>query len=285
MPHYSPLRYPGGKNCIFKFVANLFGENNLYGVSYAEPYAGGAGLGLRLLFEEYISKFYINDLDRSIFAFWKAILEDSDEFCKWLNDVDVSMNSWHYYKEIQRNSDSVDIFELAKSTFFLNRTNISGVIKGGVIGGLNQKGKYKIDVRFEKENLIAKIKKIDRFKDRIFISNTDGLEFIKKLERKKEDIFIYLDPPYYQKGAELYMNSYSENDHKRLAEYIYRMQKKWMVSYDCHQFILHLYADKNKLDYKLSQGTSNRIGKEILVFSDNISFKRSMDSLKCPAVI
>lgn len=280
MPHYSPLRYPGGKNCIFNFVANLFDENNLYGISYAEPYAGGAGLGLRLLFEEYITHLYINDLDRSIFAFWKAILENSEGFCKWLNDVKVSMDSWRYYKEIQENKDSVSVFELAKSTFFLNRTNISGVIKGGVIGGLDQKGKYKIDARFGKKDLISRIRKICRFKDRISISNIDGLGFIKKLEQKKENTFIYLDPPYYQKGAELYMNSYSEKDHKRLAEYVDGMQKKWMVSYDCHKFILNLYTEKRKLVYKLSQGTSNRIGEEILVFSDNLSFKGSMNSLE-----
>ena len=285
MVHCSPLRYPGGKSCIFRFVASLFDENKLGGVSYAEPYAGGAGLGLRLLFEEYIAKVYINDLDRSIFAFWKAILEDSDNFCKWLKDVDISIDSWRYYKEIQRKKDFVDIFELAKSTFFLNRTNISGVIKGGAIGGFDQKGKYKINARFKKENLISRIRKIYRFRDRIFVSNIDGLKFIKKLEQKKENTFIYLDPPYYQKGAELYMNSYFEQDHKKLAKYVDSMQKKWMVSYDCHKFILNLYAEKEKLAYKLSQSTSNRIGKEILVFSDNISFERSMNNLECPIII
>lgn len=285
MPHYSPLRYPGGKNCIFKFVANLFAENNFCGVSYAEPYAGGAGLGLRLLFEEYIAQFYINDLDRSIFAFWKVILENSDEFCRWLKDVDVSMDSWRHYRGIQDNKEFVDIFDLAKSTFFLNRTNISGVIKGGVIGGFEQKGKYKINARFNKEDLIIRIKKIGKFKDRIFISNTDGLEFIKKLERKKENVFIYLDPPYYQKGTELYMNFYSEKDHKKLAEYVDVMKKKWMVSYDCHKFILNLYTEKKKFVYKLSQGTSNRIGEEILIFSNDISFERSMESLESPLPI
>jgi DNA adenine methylase len=285
MPHYSPLRYPGGKNCIFKFVANLFNENDLDGASYAEPYAGGAGLGLRLLFEEYIGKFYINDLDRSIFSFWKVVLENSDEFCSWLKDVDVSIDSWHHYKAIQDNKESVDIFELAKSTFFLNRTNVSGVIKGGVIGGFNQEGKHKIDARFNKDDLIVRIRKIARFRSRIFISNTDGLEFIKKLERKKENVFIYLDPPYYQKGAELYMNSYSEKDHKKLAEYVAVMQKRWMVSYDCHKFILNLYSEKNKLVYKLSQSTSNRVGEEILVFSDDIYFKQSMSSLECPVTM
>jgi len=285
MPHYSPLRYPGGKNCIFKFVANLFDENNLYGISYAEPYAGGAGLGLRLLFEEYIDKMYINDLDTSIYAFWKTVLDDTDEFCKWLNDVKVSMASWQHYKKIQINRDSVDNLELAKSTFFLNRTNVSGIIKGGVIGGLDQKGKYKINARFNKEDLISRIRKIKKYKNRIFVSNNDGLKFINNLEKKKEDIFIYLDPPYYQKGRDLYMNSYSEIDHKNLAKYVCTMKKKWMVSYDRHKFILNLYMQKDMLTYRLSQSTSNKIGEEILIFSDNISYKQSANTLKCPITL
>jgi len=283
--HYSPLRYPGGKNCIFPFVSNIFYENNLIGISYAEPYAGGAGLALRLLFEGYVNHIHINDLDKSIYAFWISIINEPDEFCKWIEEVDVSIKNWNKYKDIQRNSENIDHFELAKSTFFLNRTNISGVIKGGVIGGQEQKGKYKIDARFNKQDLITRIKKIAGIKDRISISNLDGLSFINKLNRKKEDIFIYLDPPYYQKGADLYMNFYSKEDHKKLSKYIHKMHKKWMVSYDTHDFILNLYAEQNKIVYKLSQAASNRIGDEILIFSKQINFEESINALKSPIML
>jgi DNA adenine methylase len=64
----SPLRYPGGKSRIFPFVSQLFYENGMIGSSYAEPYAGGAGLALRLLFDEYVDKIYLNDLDKSIYG-------------------------------------------------------------------------------------------------------------------------------------------------------------------------------------------------------------------------
>lgn len=283
MSHFcSPLRYPGGKNCIFPFVSQLFYENELVGAAYAEPYAGGAGLALRLLFEEYVERIYINDLDRSIYAFWVSILTSPDAFCSWIDDVDVSMDSWHKYKSIQNNGQSVDMFELAKSTFFLNRTNVSGVIKGGVIGGYEQKGRYKIDARFKKSDLIERIQKIARFKDRIAVSNLDGLAFIKKMDEKPENIFIYLDPPYYQKGADLYMNFYSAGDHEKLSKHVREMKKKWMVSYDNHDFILNLYAEKKKVLYKLSQSASNRVGDEILIFSKDIAFKRSIDLLSSP---
>lgn len=281
----SPLRYPGGKNCIFPFVSKLFYENGFLGSAYAEPYAGGAGLALRLLFEEYVERIYINDLDRSIYAFWASVLDDPDGFCSWIEDVDVSMDSWYKYKAIQSEAKSVDLLELAKSTFFLNRTNVSGVIKGGVIGGYEQKGKYKINARFRKGDLIARIEKIARFRSRITVSNLDGLAFVKKMDGKAEEIFIYLDPPYYQKGADLYMNFYSKVDHERLSKQIHRMKKKWMVSYDHHEFILNLYATERKIVYKLSQSASNRVGDEVLIFSDEVSFKKSLDALRSPVCL
>lgn len=141
------------------FCLQVFYENGLIGINYAEPYAGGAGLALRLLFEEYVDRIFINDLDPSIYAFWKAIIRFPDEFCKWIDEVDISIDNWFRYRDIQRQKDIVSTFELAKSTFFLNRTNVSGVIKGGVIGGYKQLGKYKIDARFNKSELINRIQK------------------------------------------------------------------------------------------------------------------------------
>lgn len=285
--YYSPLRYPGGKSCIFNFVSKVFYENEMIGTNYAEPYAGGAGLALRLLFEEYVDKIFINDLDTSIYSFWKTILDYPDLFCDWIEDVEVSIENWHFYKEIQKSSKHTNInqIDLAKSTFFLNRTNISGVIKGGAIGGLEQKGKYKIDARFKKDDLISKIQKIASFRKRIIVSNDDGLKFIKRLEKKKEEVFIYLDPPYYQKAADLYMNFYSKQNHSELAKYVNKMKKKWMISYDNHDFILNLYENKRKIIYQLSQCASNRVGDEILIFPDDINIGASINSLKCPTLL
>ncbi len=263
----------------------MFYENNLIGMGYAEPYAGGAGLALRLLFEGYVERIYINDFDKAIYAFWVSILNRTEEFCEWLKNVDISVDTWNKYKEIQRNIDNSSLFEIAKSTYYLNRTNISGVIKGGIIGGQEQTGKYKMDARFNKNDLIGRIKRIAKLKDRIIVSNLDGLAFISKLNKKKEDIFIYLDPPYYQKGADLYMNFYSKKDHAKLSKTVRSLQKKWMVSYDNHDFILNLYAEHKRVVYQLSQSASNRIGDEILVFSEELSFENSINTLKSPILL
>jgi DNA adenine methylase len=159
------------------------------------------------------------------------------------------------------------------------------VIKGGVIGGIEQKGNYKIDARFNKDDLIARIQKIARFKHRIRVSNQDGIAFINKLNKKKDDIFIYLDPPYFQKGADLYMNFYTKKDHQKLSKYVKLLNKRWMASYDNHDFILSLYSEKRKIMYKLSQGASNRIGDEVLIFSESIDFANSMERLTSPILI
>lgn len=276
----SPLRYPGGKACIYPFMSKLFYENNLIGSDYAEPYAGGAGLALKLLYNEFVNEIHINDLDKSIFSFWNVILNQNLRFCDWIEDVDTSVENWNYFKSVQQNPSLFNEFELAKSTFFLNRTNISGVIKGGMIGGQEQKGKYKIDARFNKNDLIKRINRIESFKQRINVSNLNGISFIRKMNRRIDDIFIYLDPPYLQKGADLYMNFYSKKDHSKLANNVDLIKKKWLVSYDNHEFILNLYANHRKVLYRLSQATSNRIGDEIIVFSDLLNFENSILKLK-----
>ena len=281
----SPLRYPGGKNCIFKFMTQFFEENNLIGINYAEPYAGGAGLALRLLMDEYVNEIFINDLDPSIYAFWHAVLTNPDEICSWLKDVPITVQQWQQYKEFQKNYKTMDSLELAKSTFFLNRTNVSGVISGGLIGGLNQTGKYKIDARFKREELISRIENISRFAHRIHLSNLDGIEFVKQMERKRSDVFIYLDPPYYKKGSDLYMNFFSDEDHRRLSEYVKKLKNRWLVSYDNNDFILHLYEEQRKVLYQLSQCASNRVGDEVLIFDSRMQFEKSLVSLNSPLAI
>lgn len=283
--YYSPLRYPGGKSCIFPFMAQYFYENNLIGIDYAEPYAGGAGLALRLLIDEYVGNIYINDYNPSIYAFWKMILKYPDDFCEWIMNVEVSVDNWYKYKQIQKDYSTADMMELAKSTFFLNRTNISGVIKGGIIGGLSQKGKYGITARFKKEELIEKIKIISRFADRIVVSNEDGILFARKIDRKQRRTFIYLDPPYYQKGADLYMNYFTDKDHIELSNVVKKIKNPWLVSYDNQPFILDLYSQYQRVVYQLSQCASNRVGDEVLIFKNGQEYKHSIQCLKSPIII
>jgi DNA adenine methylase len=276
---HSPLRYPGGKNCIFPFVSSLIAENGLTGCKYIEPYAGGAGLALRLLFEEYAGTIVINDLDPLVHAFWCMCVNEPERFIRWIDRTPVTVATWQKCKEKIRRRESADDFELATSFFFLNRTNVSGVLKGGIIGGVAQTGNYKIDARFNKVELIRKVEKIARFSSRIRVANLDGVELIKSCAADTAESFIYLDPPYYQKGANLYLNAFKDADHEKLAKFVSKLSTPWLLSYDNHSFITNLYQHFEKRAYKLQHSTSNKIGDEVLIFSAMTRFQNSLGHL------
>lgn len=273
MEFYSPLRYPGGKGKISKFVNQIFADNILTDGYYVEPYAGGATVGLSLLFQEYASKIVINDLDRSIYSFWHSVLNQTDELCKRIYDTPVTVKSWKKIREIQKHKQEYSHLDLGFSTFFLNRTNRSGIIMAGIIGGINQTGNWKIDARFNKKDLIGRIEKIALYKDRIDLYNLDACQLIKTVSKHlpKKTLF-YFDPPYYVKGKDLYVNHYKHNDHTEVAKTIKGLKKfKWIVSYDNRPEIKELYEDYRQLEYSLNySATTAKEGTEVMIFSDNL---------------
>jgi len=279
MTFYSPLRYPGGKAKLSKYFKKLILDNNLKGGTYVEIYAGGASIALSLLIENYASKIIINDKDKSIFAIWKSILDYPKEFCKLIEKTPTNIKNWEIQKEIQRNKKTYnlkkkkDILELGFSTFFLNRTNYSGIINAGVIGGTNQNGKWKIDARYNKKTSIEKIKLISKYKNKIELHNLDAIELIKIIKNKlPKKSLIYLDPPYYNKGKELYMNYYKYQDHKEVAEKIQKITNhKWVVTYDNIGPINKLYHGFDNYSHLLNYSAANSgKGNEIIIFSKNI---------------
>ena len=269
---YSPLRYPGGKTRLTPFVKKLFYENRLIGVDYFEPYAGGAGMALSLLFEEYVKSVTINDYDRSIYAFWYSVVHENDRFCQKVMRTPINLRTWERQREIQRNKESVDLLKLGFSTFFLNRTNISGIIKGGIIGGKEQTGNYKMDARFNKKNLVKRIRLIGKYRHRINVTCEDALKII---EKEYNNSFLYIDPPYVEKSKFLYMNFYKENDHREISKALLSNRSKlfWLLSYDTNNLIDSLYKScKNKTCWKVGYGPSNRSGEENLFLHPKLKF-------------
>ncbi|SHE46664.1 DNA adenine methylase [Marinitoga hydrogenitolerans DSM 16785] len=265
----SPLRYPGGKAKLFPVIKEILIKNNLIGSTYVEPFAGGAGLALLLLKENLVKKIIINDLDRSIYAFWYSTLNYTELFIKKIRKANINIDEWYKQKEIQKIKDKVDLFDLGFSTFFLNRTNVSGIIKGGVLGGKSQNGKYKIDCRFNKESLIKRMEFLSSMKKRIAIYNLDVFDLIKKIKYRK-NYFIFFDPPYYNKGSELYQNYFTHNEHINLSKKIKTIKKiPWIVTYDNVEQIRQIYNKFYYYEYSL-QYTANRRykGKEIMIYSN-----------------
>jgi DNA adenine methylase len=275
MNFYSPLRYPGGKNKLAKFIALVCVQNKIDG-HYIEPYAGGASVALHLLINGYVKEITINDYDRSIFALWYSILNETNRFCNLIEEAELTIENWYLQKEIQRNKANADLLELGFSTFFLNRTNRSGIINGGVIGGLKQNGNYKIGCRFNKKDLIDRVKFISIHKKNIRLFNLDALELIRKItnESKSKNIIFYFDPPYFLKGQSLYMNSYGPDDHKKVSEKIKKIKNaRWIVSYDNVPQIQTLYKSPNvsRKNYSfIHNAYEPREGKEVLFFSQSL---------------
>ncbi len=269
----SPLRYPGGKSQLTPLVIELLKKNNLFYGHYVEPCAGGAGIAWRLLLEDYVAEVHINDLDPSIYAFWYCVLNDVDALCERIDRVNVTMAQWYRQRKVQSNRSATKL-DIAFSTFFLNRTNRSGIITGGVIGGYDQEGDYPIDCRFDKEKLISKIRRIAERRDRVTIHRRDAAVFLRTVvTHLPARTLVNLDPPYYEKGPELYRNHYTPRHHATLAAAVDDIgQQRWMVTYDDTSETRQLYGGYPT--YKLSltyYAQRKRKGAEILVLDPRLT--------------
>lgn len=269
--YYSPLRYPGGKGKLAPFVESVFETNNLCDAYYVEPFAGGASVALSLLVNEYARRIYINDLDRSIYAFWHSVLNETEALCRLIRNTPVTVGTWKRQKQIQRNKQTADVLSLGFSTFFLNRTNRSGILNGGIIGGLSQCDRWKIDARYNKPELIKRIERVAFYRHRIHLSNTDATQFVSKIRNHlPPGTLLYFDPPYYVKGRALYHNYFLHEDHKGLSDLVRDLTAyHWIVSYDNTPEIRKMYTGFKRLQYSLHYcAASSRNGHEVMFFSE-----------------
>lgn len=270
---YSPLRYPGGKSRLTNFMKLVIKENNLENGVYIEPFAGGAGLALGLLLDNYVDEIVINDVDPAIFAFWYSVINLTDELIHLIDNTSVSINEWYKQKQIFTECDASQLLDLGFATFFLNRTNRSGILNAGVIGGKNQTGEWKLDARFPKESLIKKIQHIGKYRHKITLCNLDARAFILKYANNlQKKSLIYLDPPYFHKGQKLYLNALRPDDHILIAHCIANhIDTHWITSYDNTPEISSLYSKYRQASYNLNYTAANRYhGSEIIIYSHKL---------------
>ena len=270
--NYSPLRYPGGKTKLSELIKLIIKKVGVNSTSYVEPFAGGAGVALSLLFSNSVEHIVINDYDKAIYSVWRAIVEETEDLVQLIRDADVSINEWHKQKDIYINNSDKYSLELAFATFFLNRTNRSGILSAGPIGGYNQDGNYLIDVRFNKDVLIRKIEKIAEHKSQITVYNKDVHSLIDNYLPKFNNPFIYLDPPYFSKGQELYKNYFTQEDHQKIAKMISKLNCNWMVTYDIEPIILELYKKFSYRFFDLKYSVANKISASEIMILCNCKF-------------
>ena len=265
---YSPLRYPGGKGKLEPFMELLIRQTGHLGGTYVEPFAGGAGIALELLEKGIVSDIVINDLDKGIYSFWRAILTETDRFINNIRNVELSIDEWNRQREIIDDCSRYS-YELGFATFYLNRTNRSGIIKGGVIGGIEQAGNWRMDARFNKEALIERIVKIASRKNHIHLYNKDVNSFIQNyLPKYQQNAFVYFDPPYFDKGKQLYLNFFSYDDHVRIERMINnQVNCDWVITYDDVQEIADIYQNHILKRFDLNYSAAvKRKASEIIIF-------------------
>lgn len=274
--HYSPLRYPGGKQSLAPFFSELIELNNLEGGSYVEPFAGGAGAALNLLLSEKVYKVVLNDIDHHLSCFWKSILSETEAFVRKVTDTPVNMEEYVRQREIIKGDvKRHSTLEKGFAAFYMNRCNRSGILRAGPIGGREQTGKWKIDARFNKTDLIERIELIADYEERIEVFNLDALTFLDKyithMPLKGEQVLVYLDPPYYKKGNDLYRHAFKKNDHINFAEYFRRLENfRWLISYDDSDFIRQLFSSSNQSFLKFNYFANKaKVGRELMIFSED----------------
>lgn len=268
----TPLRYPGGKSKTYPYIRELIQINQCD--TYIEPYAGGAGVAMSLLLNENVNNIIINDYDRAIYAFWYSVINFTEDLINLIIDTDITIEEWYIQRSIyQQKENTYDLLKLGFATLFLNRTNRSGILKAGVIGGKGQNGKYKLDCRFNKKDICEKVLRISEYKRQIQLYNLDAESFIKEVIVNTENSLTFFDPPYYEKGPSLYTNFYTHKDHLSLSNTIrgHMQNKLWILTYDQNENVLLMYDGFYYNEYFLNYSIGNPSkGIEFIFYSNLI---------------
>jgi DNA adenine methylase len=280
----TPLRYPGGKTQMTPLVQEIMRVNGLTGAFYCEPFAGGAGIACRLLVAGLISEAWLNDIDPGIYAFWHSVLNASDDLCELIERTPVTMDEWYRQRELHRGALKLSTLRLGFATLFLNRTNRSGILRGGVIGGYEQLSKYPLDCRFNRADLVRKVQRLALYRNQVHLSCEDAKGYIEKTVAALPDhSLVNIDPPYFDKGPELYTSFYSEADHAELARAVRAITKPWMMTYDDVPAIRRLYGGlpgtRKALNYTAQD---KKVGVELLIMSPTLIVPESLELDQLP---
>lgn len=278
--YYSPLRYPGGKAKLAPFMGLMMERLGHQGGTYIEPFAGGAAIAIELLEKGIAGRIVINDYDKGIYSFWRAILNETDRFVHDIKKIPLTVDEWDRQHLIYTNRCNKYSYDLGLATFYLNRTNRSGIIKGGMIGGRDQSGPWKMDARFNRQHLIERIEKIAENKEKIVIYNKDIRSFISNyLPKYQNDALVYFDPPYYNKGKQLYLNFFNHNDHVDIENLLHNnVLCDWILTYDDAPEIEEIYSSANIYKFDLSySATKRRTANELMMFKNTIDVPSNIE--------
>lgn len=253
------------------FLRHVIEAQRTRPVFYAEPFAGGAGAAMQLLSDGVVEHVALNDLNGGITSFWRAVFEENDRLAEAVRTAELSLGMWHQQREIQLDAQA-DPFERGFATFYLNRTNRSGILGGRPIGGLEQTGTWKLDARFNKADLVARIRHLSSFRDRVTVTQNEGRLFLDALDGDRTEKMIYVDPPYLKQGEDLYLANMLYRDHVNLARTLLRLKSPWLLTYDRDDRIPEqFYPGLACAAFSISHTAAiQHLGKEYLVVPEHV---------------
>lgn len=274
----SPLRYPGSKKNLVPYLIDILRCNNLSPDILVEPFVGGASVCLHFLAHDIVRKAIVSDKDRLISSFWTVAFRKPQHLIHFVKHVKVNLEEFYKYKAIANNASQHDTDTLAEACLYLNRTSYSGLLtpRVGPLGGKDQRSKYKIDCRFNRETLIGRIRDLSRFSGRVTVLHSDWrgvLDYVGKwLDRRKTrpGVFFYFDPPFYRKANELYRVYLRPQEHRALSQQITQLEYDWVLSYDNAPEIREMYSRQKlkkvniELPYSLNSNAKRR-EKELII--------------------
>lgn len=270
----SPLRYPGSKVRITEMVASLLEQNLLVGCHLYEPFAGGSAVSLGLLANGFVPSATWVERDPLIYTFWKMVKEQPEALIARMMKSDISLSTWKRMlplRDIKRPTKAT-LPDLGYAGLFFNRTCFSGIIGAGPIGGITQlSSSYKIDCRFNKNELANGIRECSAIIQKVEIMFGDGIAFLQQnCLKMPSHALVYIDPPYVTNGHKLYRYHFDKKQHENLAEAVSDLRGPWLMSYDNHELIRDLYVGEQAKYVKTYQSLrSSRFVKEILLLSDD----------------
>lgn len=262
----SPLRYPGGKSRAIDYLSEYLPDNFS---EYREPMVGGGSMFIYLKQKNPSLKIWINDLNPELYLFWKTAQSD---LLNLVHEIKKCKESYQDGKQLFRELTSVNVeyltdLERAIRFFILNRITFSGTVESG---GFSQGA-------FEKRFTYSSIERLELLEQILKDITITNLDFEDVIKNKSNNVFLFLDPPYYNNAkSKLYGkkgNLHSEFDHERFIEIIKKSEHKWLITYDNCEFIKDNFEEYYLQEWELQYGMNNykkssaAKGKELLMMN------------------
>jgi len=220
--------------------------------------------------DEHVEEIVLNDLDKGIAAFWHSVLDHTSEFLARVRTCPLTIPEWKKQRAVYLAKDTDDL-DLGFATFYLNRTNRSGILNARPIGGLDQAGQWTIAARFNRSDLANRIERIGRYRNRIAVQERDGIDLLAE-SNSDANSFYYIDPPYLSKGSDLYLDELTWNDHVRLAKLLKIRNEPWILTYDADSRVLsELYPGNRVASFGIAHTAAKQgVGTEYAIFAEGL---------------